>query len=254
MSDANVLDGLTRIFGRPRCLEPDKRWHYCPGCGHSITHRLVAEAIDELGVADSTIVVGSVGCSWNIWDYFQCDGINSLHGRAPAVATAIKMALPDRFVFTYQGDGDLAAIGMTETVHTAARSVNISIIFANNAVYGMTGGQMAPTTVLGQVTTTTGEGRDARSAGYPIRVCEMLAALEGSVYLERVAVDTPANIRRAKRAIRKSFETQLAGKGFSLVEVLSPCPPGWNLDPAEARRWLTEDMTKTFPLGVFKDG
>jgi 2-oxoglutarate ferredoxin oxidoreductase subunit beta len=252
MSDAN-MDKYAKVFGLPQCLEPGKPWHYCPGCGHGITHRLVAETIDELDLEGSTIVVGSVGCSWNIYDYFRCDGINSLHGRAPAVATAIKLALPDRFVFTYQGDGDLAAIGTTETVHTAARSVNISIIFANNAVYGMTGGQMAPTTVLGQVTTTTSEGRDARAAGFPVPVCEMLAALEGPVYIERVAVDTPANVRRAKRAIRKSFETQLAGKGFSLVEVLSPCPSGWNLKPVEAGRWLVEEMTKTFPLGVFKD-
>jgi 2-oxoglutarate ferredoxin oxidoreductase subunit beta len=245
-------DGMERVFGRPQALE-ERRFHYCPGCGHSLAHRMVAETIDELAIAGTTIVVGSVGCSWNIWDYMRCDGINSLHGRAPAVATAIKLALPDRVVFTYQGDGDLAAIGTAEIVHAAARGVNISVIFANNAVYGMTGGQMAPTTLLGQTTTTTSEGRDARTAGFPIRVAEMLATLDGPAYLERVALDTPANARRAKRAIRKSFETQLAGKGFSLVEVLSPCPPGWNCEAAEARQWLSENMLQTFPLGVFRD-
>ena len=252
MASEHEPDGMQRIFARPQAME-ERRFHYCPGCGHSLSHRMIGETIDELGIEGSTIVVGSVGCSYNIYEYLRCDGINSLHGRAPAVATAIKQALPDRVVFTYQGDGDLAAIGMGEIVHAAARGINISVMFANNAVYGMTGGQMAPTTLLGQVTTTTDAGRDASTAGFPIRVAEFLAGLDGPAYIERVALDTPANVRRAKRAIRKSFETQLAGKGFSMVEILSPCPPGWNLDPAEARRWLTEDMTKTFPLGVFKD-
>jgi len=252
MATAHEVDGMERIFARPKALE-ERRFHFCPGCGHSLSHRLVGEALDELEIVGQSIVIASVGCAYNIYDYLRCDGLHALHGRAPAVATAVKLALPHRLVFTYQGDGDLAAIGMAETVHAAARGFNISIIFVNNAVYGMTGGQMAPTTVLGQVTTTTGGGRDAATAGFPIRVSEFLAGLDGPVYLERVALDTPANVRRAKRAILKSFQTQLAGKGFSLVEILSPCPPGWSCEPGEARGWLADNMLRTFPLGVFRD-
>ncbi|TAK36734.1 MAG: 2-oxoglutarate oxidoreductase [Chloroflexota bacterium] len=243
---------MERIFTRPKSLE-ERRFHFCPGCGHSLSHRLVTEAIDELDILGSTICVGSVGCAYNPHDYIACDSLHALHGRAPAVATAMKLALPHRVVFTYQGDGDLASIGMAESVHAAARGANFSVIFINNAVYGMTGGQMAPTTLLGQVTTTTRDGRDAVTAGFPIRVSELFAALDGPAYIERVALNNPANIRKAKRAVRKCFETQLAGKGFSMVEILSPCPPGWGCEPSQARGWLTKNMLETFPLGVFRD-
>jgi len=246
------METMEKVFSRTPSLY-QRLFHYCPGCGHSIVHRLVAENIDELGMAEDTIGVIGVGCSWNGFDYFDLDFVYSLHGRAPAVATGIKRAHPDKLVFTYQGDGDLGAIGTTEIVHATARSENISVIFINNAVYGMTGGQMAPTTLLAQVTTTSPLGRDPARAGYPIKVSEMLATLEGARYIERVAVDSVANILRAKKAIRKAFELQLAGGGFSLVEVLAQCPEQWGLTPQQSRDWLREKMMPQYPLGVVKD-
>ncbi|MCL2082118.1 MAG: thiamine pyrophosphate-dependent enzyme [Oscillospiraceae bacterium] len=231
----------------------DTHFSYCPGCTHGIIHRLVAEVIQEMDIANSTIGVAPVGCAVLAYTFFNLDMIQSPHGRAPAVATGIKRALPDGFVFTYQGDGDLAAIGTAETVHAAARGENITVIFVNNAIYGMTGGQMAPTTLPGQVTQTTPYGRNPSSAGYPVMVSEMLSTLEGTAYCERVSVDCVKNIRKAKESIRKAFETQKAKKGFSLVEILSTCPTNWGLSPTESLDWLRENMMPQYPLGVFKD-
>ena len=242
---------MTRIFARPETLT-SKAFHYCPGCTHGIIHRLVAEVIDELGVRENTVGVCPVGCAVFAYDYFNVDMIEAAHGRAPAVATGVKRVLPDRVVFTYQGDGDLAAIGTAEIVHAAARGENITVIFVNNAVYGMTGGQMAPTTLLGQKTTTTPKGRDARLAGYPLRVAEMLSTVEGAAYVARASVHNPKNVRRARQAIKRAFEAQLAGYGFALVEVLSTCPTNWGLSPVEALRWLEEHMLPVYPLGEFK--
>ncbi len=226
---------------------------YCPGCHHGIVHRLIAEVIDELGIREKTVIVAPVGCSVFAYTFFEIDGTVASHGRAPAVATGMKRARPDRIIFTYQGDGDLAAIGTTEIVHAANRGENITVIFINNAVYGMTGGQMAPTTLIGQRTTTTIHGRDPKAAGYPIRICEMLSQLEGPTYIERVAVDTPQHVMKAKKAIKKAFENQINGLGFSLIEVLSTCPTNWGLPPVEAIKWLQENMMKFYPLGVYKD-
>jgi len=231
----------------------DNPTHYCAGCGHGIAHRLVAEVIDELDIREKTIGTAPVGCSVLLYDYFNCDIIECAHGRIPAVATAMKRILPDRVIFTYQGDGDLAAIGTNETIHAANRGENITIIFINNAVYGMTGGQMAPTTLLGQKTTTTPDGRGQNQEGPPLKVCELLSALDGVAYLERVAVSTPADVIKAKKAIKKAFETQLAKKGFSLVEVLSMCPTDWRLTSRKAIDFVNNEMKKAFPLGVFKD-
>jgi 2-oxoglutarate ferredoxin oxidoreductase subunit beta len=243
---------MTKVFTRPKSLT-DKPFHYCPGCTHGIVHRLVAEAIDELGIRERTIGVAPVGCAVFAYEYFNCDMQEAAHGRAPAVATGIKRVLPDRVVFTYQGDGDLAAIGTAEIVHAATRGENITVIFINNAIYGMTGGQMAPTTLIGQVTTTTPYGRDPGKAGYPIRMSEMLATLDGSAYIERVSVHDIKHINQAKRAIKKAFETQLAGKGFSMVEVLSTCPTNWGMTPVEALKWLEQNMILYYPLGVKKE-
>lgn len=243
---------MEKVFTKPHAL-CDVNLHYCPGCTHGIVHRLVAEVIDELGIEGKTIGVAPVGCSVFAYNYFECDMLQAAHGRAPAVATGVKRANPDSVVFTYQGDGDLAAIGTAETVHAAARGENISIIFINNAIYGMTGGQMAPTTLVGQVTQTSPYGRNAQTQGYPIRVSEMLATLEGPAYIERVTVDTVPNIKKAKAAIKKSFQMQLEGKGFSLVEVVSTCPTNWGLSPVEAMNWLRENMLPHYPLGVYKD-
>jgi 2-oxoglutarate ferredoxin oxidoreductase subunit beta len=240
------------VFERPRTLEP-VRMHYCPGCTHGIVHRLLAEVMDEMELAERAVGIASVGCSVFAYDYFTCDMIQAAHGRAPAVATGVKRMRPDLFVFAYQGDGDLASIGIAETIHAAARGENISIIFINNAVYGMTGGQMAPTTMLHQRTTTTPVGRDAAYHGHPIRVCELLATLDGPAYLERVALSSPQRIRHAKRAIRKAFLTQIDYGGYSLVELLSPCPVRWRLSPLEAMQFVEHQMTKVFPLGVFRD-
>ena len=227
--------------------------HYCPGCTHGIIHRLVAEALEELGVTNKTVGIASVGCSVFSYNYFNCDMIQAAHGRAPAVATGAKRANPDNIVFTYQGDGDLAAIGTAETVHSAARNENITIIFVNNAIYGMTGGQMAPTTLPKQITQTSPYGRDVTVVGYPVKVCEMLSQVEGASYLERVAVNNVKNIKNAKKAILHAFKNQIEGKGFSLIEVLSTCPTNWGLSPKDALKWLEDNMQTHYPLGVFKD-
>ena len=227
--------------------------HYCPGCTHGIVHRLVAESLEELGILGKTVGIAPVGCAVMAYDYFNCDMIEAPHGRAPAVATGAKRANPDNIVFTYQGDGDLAAIGTAETVHAATRGENITIIFINNAIYGMTGGQMAPTTLPGQVTQTTPYGRDVTRAGYPIRMCEMLSTLDGVAYAERVTVTDIPNVRNAKKAIKKAFQTQIDKKGFSIVEVLSTCPTNWGLEPVEALKWLKENMIPYYPLGCYQD-
>ena len=241
------------VFDKPHALA-DVPMHYCPGCTHSIIHRLVAEVIDELGIEGKTIGIAPVGCSVFAYNYFNCDTIEAAHGRAPAVATGVKRSDPENhIVFTYQGDGDLASIGMAETVHAAARNENITVIFVNNAIYGMTGGQMAPTSLVGQVTQTSPYGRDPKLCGYPVRVCEMLAQLEGPEYLERVTVNNVKNIRRAKAAITKAFQNQVDGKGFSLVEVVYSCPTNWGMTPQAALKWIDEAMLPYYPLGVYKD-
>ncbi len=240
------------VFDRPKALA-DIPFHYCPGCTHGIVHRLVAEVLDELNVADKAVGVAPVGCAVMNYDYFTCDMVQAPHGRAPAVATGLKRALPDGVIFTYQGDGDLAAIGTAETVHAATRGENITVIFINNAIYGMTGGQMAPTSLPGQITQTTPYGRDTQTAGYPIRVCEMLSTLDGVALAQRVAVDCVKNVVTAKKAIKKAFENQIAGNGFSIVEVLSTCPTNWGLTPMEAIGWLRDNMMPYYPLGVYKD-
>ena len=240
------------VFDRPKSLSPVP-FHYCPGCTHGIVHRLVAEALDELDICGKAVGIAPVGCSVFAYNYFECDMIEAAHGRAPAVATGVKRTHPDNIVFTYQGDGDLAAIGTAETVHVGARGENITIIFINNAIYGMTGGQMAPTTLPGQVTTTSPYGRDRRIQGSPIHVCEMLATLDGVAYAERVAVNTVPNIRNAKKAIVKAFQNQIDKKGLSIVEVLSTCPTNWDMTPQAALDWVKTDMIPFYPLGVYKD-
>ncbi|SHJ30343.1 MULTISPECIES: thiamine pyrophosphate-dependent enzyme [Desulfofundulus] len=242
---------MKKVFTRPRSLK-DIPTHYCPGCTHGIVHRLVAEVIDELEIFDRTIGVAPVGCSVFAYNYFDCDMFQASHGRAPAVATGIKRVLPDRVVFTYQGDGDLAAIGTGEIVHAAARGEKFTVIFINNAIYAMTGGQMAPTTLLGQKTTTTPYGRDKEVNGYPVKVAEMLSVLDGTAYVARVSVHDPAHVVKAKKAIKRAFEVQLANLGFSIVEVLSACPTNWGLPPAEALKWLAENMIPYYPLGEYK--
>jgi len=227
--------------------------HYCPGCTHGIIHRLVGEVLEELGVLDITVGVVPVGCATLAYDYFNCDVQQASHGRAPAVATGIKRVLPGNVVFTYQGDGDLASIGTGEIVHAAHRGENITVIFVNNAIYGMTGGQMAPTTLVGQKTTTSPLGRDPRLAGYPIRIAEMLAQIPGASFIERVSSDSPPHIKAARRAIKRGFETQLAGEGFSLIEVLSTCPTNWGLEPVAALGWLRDNMIPYYPLGNLRD-
>lgn len=240
------------VFEKPKSLA-DVPLHYCPGCTHGIVHRLVAEAIDELGIEGKAIGVAPVGCAVMAYDYFTCDMIEAAHGRAPAVATGIKRANPENIVFTYQGDGDLASIGMAETVHSATRNENITVIFINNAIYGMTGGQMAPTSLPGQVTQTSPYGRDVNTAGFPIKVSEMLAALDGPSYIQRVAVNNVKNVKQAKKAIKKAFENQVEGKGFSLIEVVSSCPTNWGMTPQQALDWVESNMIPYYPLGVYKD-
>ena len=240
------------VFDKPHALA-DVSMHYCPGCLHGIVHRLVAEVLDELNIEGKTIGIAPVGCSVMAYNYFNCDMIEAAHGRAPAVATGAKRAYPDNVVFTYQGDGDLAAIGTAETVHSAARGENITVIFVNNAIYGMTGGQMAPTTLPNQVTQTSPYGRDVTVVGYPVKVCEMFSQVDGATYLERVAVNNVKNIKKAKQAIKKAFQNQIDGKGFWLVEVLSTCPTNWGLTPKAALKWLDENMETYYPLGVYKD-
>ena len=240
------------VFERPKSLA-DVPLHYCPGCTHGIIHRLVAEAIDELGIEGRTIGVAPVGCAVMAYDYFTCDMVEAAHGRAPAVATGLKRALPENIIFTYQGDGDLASIGMAETVHSATRNENITVIFVNNAIYGMTGGQMAPTSLPGQVTQTSPYGRGVKTAGFPIRVCELLATLDGPEYIERVAVNNVKNVKNAKKAILKAFKNQVEGKGFSLIEVVSSCPTNWGMTPTAALEWVENKMLPYYPLGVYKD-
>ncbi|NCU26665.1 2-oxoglutarate oxidoreductase [Candidatus Nomurabacteria bacterium] len=227
--------------------------HYCPGCTHGIVHRLVAEVLEEMDVIESAIGVSSVGCTYNNYDYFACDMLQAAHGRAPAVATGVKRVHPGSLVFTYQGDGDLAAIGTAEIVHAAARGEKITTIFVNNAIYGMTSGQMAPTTLIGQVTTTTPFGRDAAIHGYPIRMSEMLSTLDGAAFIQRVSMHDVRNVREAKKAIAKAFRLQSEGAGFTMVEILSTCPTNWGIDPVGSLEWIKEMMIPQYPLGVYKD-
>ncbi len=241
-----------KVFGRPESLK-EAATHYCPGCGHSIAHRLVAECLDELGLREKTIGVPPVGCAVLAYNYFNFDMIEAPHGRALAVATGIKRVQPDKFVLSYQGDGDLAAIGTAETIHAANRGEMISAIFINNAIYGMTGGQMAPTTLLGQSATTAPAGRDPELHGWPIDISKMLAVCDGVVYIERCTLVTIKQIRKAKKAIKKSFQCQLDRLGFSLVELLSPCPTNWKLSTQDSWDWVSEEMVKTYPVGVIKD-
>ncbi len=243
---------MDKVFERPKSLT-DTEFSYCGGCFHSVVHRLIAEIIDELGIVQDTIGVCPVGCAVFMYDYFECDMIEAAHGRAPAVATGVKRVLPEKFVFSYQGDGDLASIGTAEIVHAAARGENISVIFINNGTYGMTGGQMAPTTLVGQKSSTCPEGRMTASHGYPIKVCELLATLDGVTYIERVAPTTPAGIAKTKKAIKKAFENQLHGKGFSLVEVLSNCPTQWKMTPVESLAWIDDHVVEVYKPGVFVD-
>jgi len=243
---------MKKVFSRPKSLK-SAPFHYCAGCGHSIIHRVICEVIDELGIRGITIGVPPAGCAVVAYNYFDVDMLEAPHGRGCAVATGIKRTLPDRVVFSYQGDGDLAAIGTAETFHAANRGENITVIFINNAVYGMTGGQMAPTTLLGQASTTSPPGRNAILDGHPIRMSEILASLEGTAYIERVAVNSAQNILRAKKAVKKAFQCQMDGAGFNMIEVLSQCPTNWKMNTVEACRWIDEVMSKTFPIGVIKD-
>jgi len=242
---------MDKIFNLPKSLRNVKT-HYCPGCGHGIAHRLVAEVIDELAIRERTIAIAPVGCAVIAYDYWDFDCSEAAHGRALAVATAIKRLRPETIVFTYQGDGDLAAIGTSETIHAANRGENLTVIFINNAVYGMTGGQMAPTTLLKQKTATTPLGRDAKFQGYPLKISELLSQLPGVKYIERVSVHSPQEVLKAKRAIKQAFTNQIEKTGFSLVEILSPCPTYWELSPQKAMEWIRDVMAKEFPLGRIK--
>jgi len=240
------------VYQRPAAL-CDACTHYCPGCTHGVAHRLIAEVLDELGIRERTIGIAPVGCAVFAYNYFDCDFAVAAHGRAPAMATGLKRVLPDKIVFTYQGDGDLAAIGLAEILHAAARSERISVIFINNAIYGMTGGQMAPTSLANMKTTSSPTGRDVHLAGYPIKVCELLAQIDGAAYVARRSLHNPTEIRRAKKAIRQVFANQVDGVGFSLVELLSSCPTNWDMPPVEALRWIEEEMLPVYPLGEFKN-
>ena len=240
------------VFQRPKSMA-DVNMHYCPGCGHGIVHRLIAETVDELDIEGQTIGIASVGCSVMNYDYFNFDMIQAPHGRAPAVATGAKRALPDNVIFTYQGDGDLAAIGTAEIVHAATRGENLTVIFINNAIYGMTGGQMAPTSLPGQITQTTPFGRDVNLAGYPIKVCELLSTLDGVTLAQRVSIDCIKNVNEAKRAIKKGFKNQINKQGFSIIEVISSCPTNWGMRPIDSLTWVRENMLKYYPLGIYKD-
>jgi 2-oxoglutarate ferredoxin oxidoreductase subunit beta len=243
---------MKQVIGRPRLLK-EVPFHYCPGCGHSVIHRLVAEVIDELGVRDRAIGIPPCGCAVLAYYYLDVDMVEAAHGRGTAVATGMKRCLPDRIIFTYQGDGDLAAIGTAELIHCANRGEQITTIFVNNGVYGMTGGQMAPTTLLGQKTTTTPAGRQAGNDGPPIKLVEFLSFLERTAYLARGSVHNAREIQRTKKYIREAFQTQMENKGFSMVEILSPCPSNWKLSPVESCRWIEQVMKQNFPLGVVKD-
>lgn len=248
----DIIKSENRVYKRPALLN-ECHMHYCPGCSHGVVHKLIAEIIEEMDAEDKTIGVAPVGCSVFAYNYIDVDFIEAAHGRAPAVATAIKRLQPDKLVFTYQGDGDLAAIGTAETIHAANRGENIAIIFINNAIYGMTGGQMAPTTLLGMKTATTPYGRRADLNGYPLAISNLLAQLDGTCYVTRQSVHTPAAVRKAKAAIRKAFENSMAGKGTSLVEIVSTCNSGWKLNPVQANEWMAEHMFKKYPLGDLKN-
>jgi 2-oxoglutarate ferredoxin oxidoreductase subunit beta len=243
---------MKKVYTRPKLLK-EAHFHYCPGCGHGIINRLIMEVIEEMNLQEKAVCVAPAGCGMLLYNYFEIDVLESAHGRGAAVATGIKRASPENLVFSYQGDGDLAAIGTAEGFHAANRGENITIIFVNNGVYGMTGGQMAPTTLLTQVTTTTPAGRDSLIAGHPVRVCEVFAVLDGTSYLERVAVNKPSAVIKTKKAIEKAFQRQLDGRGFSLVEILSPCPTNWKMGTIEACQWVDDVMSKQFPLGVIKE-
>mgnify|MGYP000930617946 CR=1 FL=1 len=240
------------VFERPHALLPVVT-NYCPGCAHGIVNRLVAECLDELDVEGSTVGIAPVGCTVTSYDFYGCDMIEAAHGRAPAVATAVKRALPDGVVFAYQGDGDLASIGMAETVHAATRGENITVIFINNGIYGMTGGQMAPTTLVGMKASTAPHGRDPKEHGYPMHMCEILNQLTAPAYLVRTSCNTPANVNKTKQAIHKAFQNQLDGKGFSMVEIVTSCPTNWGLDPMKSLEYIEEKMLPEFPLGVVRD-
>lgn len=240
------------IYEKPKSIT-DKPFHYCPGCGHGTVHRIIGEVLDEIGITDNTIGVMPVGCAVMGYDYFECDVMQAAHGRAPAVATGIKRSVPDRIVFSYQGDGDLAAIGTAETIHAAARGEAITVIFINNTVYGMTGGQMAPTTLEGQVTQTTPRGRDPYTQGYPLKMCEILSQVDGAAYIERCAIDTPANIRSAKKAVKKAFMYQAEHNAYSFIELLCACPTNWGMSPVDAVKRVGSEMREYYPLGVYRD-
>ena len=240
------------VYAKPKLIT-DNVMHYCPGCSHGTVHKLIAEVIEEMGFAEKTVGVSPVGCSVFAYNYIDIDWIEAAHGRALAVATAVKRLYPGNLVFTYQGDGDLSAIGTAESIHAAARGENVVAIYINNAIYGMTGGQMAPTSLPNQVTQTSPYGRDVATAGYPIRVSEMLSTLDGVAYIERVTVDKPANVRKAKKAIKKAFQTQIEGRGYSMIEVVSTCPTNWGMTPQASFEWMRENMLPYYPLGVYKD-
>jgi 2-oxoglutarate ferredoxin oxidoreductase subunit beta len=249
MTETNVPTRL--VYQRPKSLA-DVPTHYCPGCTHGIAHRLVAEVLDEMDIQGKSIGVAPVGCSVFAYHYFDCDFVEAAHGRAPAMATGIKRVLPDRVIFTYQGDGDLASIGMAEIMHAAGRGENITVIFINNAIYGMTGGQMAPTTLPGQKTTSSPLGRDIELMGFPLRMAEVLAQMDGSGYIVRRSLHNPKNIRQAKKAVRLAFESQVRGLGFSMVELLSTCPTNWGISPGDALQWVEDHMVPVYPLGDYK--
>lgn len=240
------------VYTKPRLIT-DKTMHYCPGCSHGVVHKLVAEVIDELGLEHETIGISPVGCAVLAYDYIDIDWVEAAHGRATAVASAVKRLRPDKMVFTYQGDGDLAAIGTGETIHAGNRGENIAVIFVNNGIYGMTGGQMAPTTLLEMKTATTPDGRDPQLNGYPYKIADMMSLLDGVCYVTRQSVHTPASVRKAKKAIRKAFENSMAGRGLSLVEIVATCSSGWKLSPAESNDWMAEHMVDFYPLGDLKD-
>ena len=252
MNPEDIIKNGTLVYQRPRLLD-ERNTHYCPGCSHGVVHRLIAELIDEMGIEDRTVAVAPVGCAVFAYNYIDVDWVEAAHGRAPAVATALSRLNPGNMVFTYQGDGDLAAIGTAETIHAANRGENITIVFINNAIYGMTGGQMAPTTLLGQKTATTPYGRRADLNGYPVKMSDILAMLDGTCYVTRQAVHTPAAVRKAKAALRHAFENTLAKKGTSVVEIVSTCNSGWKLTPAQSNEWMAQHMFEKYPLGDLKN-
>lgn len=243
---------MAKVYSKAKLLS-NTPLHYCPGCTHGIAHKLVAQVIEELGLMDKTIGIAPVGCAVLAYDYFNCDFVQAAHGRAPAIASAVKRVHPEANVFAYQGDGDLASIGMAEIVHAASRGENITVIFINNAIFGMTGGQMAPTTLKGQKATTCQSGRNTAISGNPIRMCELLSTLDGPTYVARASLTNLRNVLQAKKAIKTAFERQMQGKGFSIVELLSTCPTNWGLSPLNAMKFVDEQMTQVYPLGVFKD-